>query len=288
MRIWTIAGAAVGVLVAISGLAGAQDVKGEKIALWPGATPGAAVDDFKPTLTKFLLPGDEARGAVIVAPGGGYGGQAAHEGEPVARFFNEQGYHAFVLLYRVTPHRNPEPLMDAARAVRLVRANAADWKVKPDKIAVLGFSAGGHLMGSLAVFFDGGDAASDDPVARISSRPDAAVLCYPVISSGKFAHVGSFENLLGKESTPEQRETMSLEKHVRPDTPPTFLWSTSDDSGVPVENSLLFAMALREKGIPFEMHVFPHGPHGLGLAPKDPVVSQWAPLCAQWLKGMGW
>ena len=122
----------------------------------------------------------------------------------------------------------------------------------------------------------------------MSSRPDALVLCYPVISSGKFANTGSFDNLLGKDSSVAEREEMSLEKHVRPDTPPAFLWSTSDDQGVPVENSLLFAMALREKGISFEMHIFPHGPHGMGLATNDPAVSAWAPLCAKWLNGMGW
>lgn len=261
----------------------------EVLSLWNGTPPGETHQDgFEPTLTTFRLPGEEPRGAVVVVPGGGYGGRADHEREPIARFFNDAGLHAFVLDYRVAPHRHPEPLNDAARAVRLIRSRAIEWRVKPDKIAVLGFSAGGHLTASLGVFFDEGDASSADPVARISSRPDALVLCYPVISSGKFGHQGSFENLLGPDASDADREMMSLEKRVRDDTPPTFLWSTADDDLVPVENSLMFAAALREKGIPFEMHVYPKGPHGLGLASDDPHIATWATLCAQWLKTMGW
>lgn len=239
-------------------------------------------------MTTYLLPGETARGAVVVVPGGGYAGRADHERTPIARFFNEAGFHAFVLDYRVSPHRHPAPLSDAARAVRIVRARAQEWRVKPDKIAVLGFSAGGHLTASLGVFFDSADAAAGDPVARQSSRPDALVLCYPVISSAEFGHRGSFDNLLGPDAGEAEREKMSLEKHVRPDTPPTFLWSTSDDAVVPVENSLAFASALREKGIPFELHVYPRGPHGMGLSPNDPHVATWASLCAEWLRGMGW
>jgi acetyl esterase/lipase len=284
MNGWLVAGATMGLVLAMSGRAGA-----EVLPLWPDTPPGETHEDaFRPTLTTFLLEGDEARGAVVVVPGGGYGGRADHEREPIARRFNEAGFHAFVLDYRVAPHRNPEPLNDAARAVRIVRNRAAEWRVKPDKIAVLGFSAGGHLTASLGVFFDSGEAGSSDPVARESSRPDALVLCYPVISSGKFGHQGSFDNLLGPESSAAEREAMSLEKHVRKDTPPAFLWSTSDDEAVPVENSLLFATALRAQGIPFEMHVYPHGPHGMGLAEKDPHVGTWPELCAEWLKGMDW
>lgn len=263
-------------------------MKAEVLPLWPEQGAGAVEGDFKPTLTRYMLPGDEVRGAVIVTPGGGYGGRAQHESEPVARFFNAAGYHAFVLDYRVSPNRHPAPLNDALRAIQTVRANATEWRVKPDKIAILGFSAGGHLTASTGCFFDTAGPKTGDKVEAVSARPDALVLCYPVISSGQFGHVGSFDNLLGKEATEPDREKMSLEKHVRPDTPPAFLWSTSDDAGVPVENSLMFAMALREKGIPFEMHVFPHGPHGLGLADKDPAASVWPDLCAKWLKGMGW
>jgi acetyl esterase/lipase len=261
----------------------------ETIPLWNGAPPQSAQGDtFIPTITPYLISTDKPVGAVVVCPGGGYGGRAAHEGEPIARFFNGAGFQAFVVDYRVQPNRNPAPLMDAARAVRIVRQRAAEWKIKPDKIAILGFSAGGHLAGSLSVFFDAGDAASSDPIAKQSSRPDAAVLCYPVISSGEFAHKGSFDNLLGPDATPEQREAMSLELHVRPDTPPTFLWHTAADSGVPVENSLMMARALHDKKVPFELHVYPEGRHGLGLSPDDPHVATWSKLCAEWLRGMGW
>lgn len=291
MRLWMAAGAAGVLAMTLSGWAsaeGADAVKADVMPLWPGSPPGAVKDDFVPTLTKLLLPGDEVRGAVVVVPGGGYSGRADHERVPIAQFFNKSGYHAFVLDYRVSPHRNPEPLSDAARGVRLIRQNAAEWHVKPDKIAVLGFSAGGHLTASLGVFFDAGEAASDDPVARQSSRPDALVLCYPVLSSGKFAHRGSFDNLLGKDASDAEREKMSIERHVPADMPPAFLWSTADDQAVPVENSLLLAMAMREKGIPLEMHIYPHGRHGLGLAPDDAHIATWTPLCAEWLKGMGW
>src|SRR5690606_3062296 len=156
----------------------------EAIPLWPGEPPGGSEDGFVPTLTPFLLEGDAPRGAGVVVPGGGYGTRAEHERTPIARRFNEAGFHTFRLDERVSPNRHPAPLMDAARAVRMVRALAEEWRVKPDKIAVLGFSAGGHLTASLAVFYDGGEPDADDPVAQASARPDAVVLCYPVISSG--------------------------------------------------------------------------------------------------------
>lgn len=288
---WMACGALM-VALSVSGWSWAQtrdrDSARESIPLWPKTPPHDSKDGFVPSLTPYLLDGDETRGAVIVAPGGGYAGRASHEGGPVAEYFNRAGYHAFVLNYRVHPNRHPAPLSDAARSVRLVRSRAEEWHVKPDKVAVLGFSAGGHLTGSLGVLFDQGDAGSEDPVARISSRPDAIVLCYAVISAESFGHRGSFDNLLGPDATEVQRQSMSLEKLVKAETPPTFLWSTADDTAVPVENSFVFARALREKGIPFELHVFPHGPHGLGLASDDPRVSQWSALCADWLRSMGW
>ncbi len=263
----------------------------EKITLplWESTPPAMKVDDgFRPTLTTCLLKTEEPLGAVIVVPGGGYGGRAEHEKWPIADFFNQAGFHAFVLDYRVSPHRHPEPLMDAQRAIRMVRARAAEWKVKPDKIAILGFSAGGHLTASSGVFFEPGKSDADDPIERVSSRPDALVLCYPVISSKDFGHRGSFDNLLGKDASPAERAKLSLEDQVRDDTPPTFLWSTANDEGVPVENSIQFARSLRAKGIPFEMHIYPDGPHGLGLAPDFPQIATWTTLCAEWLRGMGW
>ncbi len=259
------------------------------LPLWEGNPPAMKEDDgFRPTLTTCLLDTDEPVGAVIVVPGGGYAGRAEHEKWPIAEFFNKAGLQAFVLDYRVSPHRHPEPLMDAQRAIRMVRQKAAEWKVKPDKIAILGFSAGGHLTASSGVFFEPGKPDATDPIERVSCRPDALVLCYPVISSKGFGHQGSIDNLLGQDATAAERAKMSLEDQVRDDTPPTFLWSTSDDAAVPIENSLQFAHSLRAKGIPFEMHIYPMGPHGLGIAQGQPHIATWAPLCAEWLHGMGW
>ena len=267
----------------------AADIPEGAIALWPDAPPASAQGDaFHPYLQVFTVQADAPRGAVIVCPGGGYGGRADHEGAPIAQAINAAGLHAFVLQYRVSPNRHPAPLMDAARAMRIVRSRAAEWKVDPAHIAILGFSAGGHLTASLGVHYDKKDANGGDDLDKVSCRPDALVLCYPVISSGPKGHRGSFKNLLGDNPPDNMIEFMSLEKQVTKDTPPAFLWHTADDEGVPVENSLFFAQALRDHGVPFELHVYPHGRHGLGLAPDDPHIATWMPLCCEWLKGMGW
>ena len=260
-----------------------------RIPLWEGKPPASAPEDaFIPTLEPHLLPGDTIRGAVIVLPGGGYGGRAEHERTPIAQFFNEKGFHTFILDYRVAPNRHPAPLLDALRAIRMVRHNAKEWKVNPDKIATLGFSAGGHLTGCTGVYFDMPEIKGIDSLESVSARPDAVVLCYPVLLSGPLGHQGSFDNLLGKDAPEEARARFSLDKQVRPDMPPAFLWHTFADQGVPVENSLKFALAMKEKKVPFEMHVYPEGNHGLGLAPGDAHVATWAPLCAEWLKKQGW
>jgi acetyl esterase/lipase len=192
-----------------------------------------------------------------------------------------------VVSYRVSPHRWPVPQMDAMQAIRLARANAAAWNIQPEKIGILGFSAGGHLAASVAVHADHGDAASADPVARQSARPNAAILCYPVISFGEWGHRGSQNNLLGPAPSPVLVDKMTLEKQVDSSTPPVFIWHTADDAGVPIQNALLFAEALALHKIPFELHVFPQGAHGLGLAHDDPIVSQWTTLCVNWLKKLG-
>ena len=260
-----------------------------RIPLWEGKPPASAPEDsFIPTLEPHLLPGDQVRGAVIVLPGGGYGGRAEHERTPIAQFFNDKGFHTFILDYRVSPNRHPAPLLDVCRAVRMVRSRAEEWKVKPDKIATLGFSAGGHLTGCSGVFYDLNELKGIDPQESVSARPDAIVLCYPVILAGPLGHKGSFDNLLGENATEEIRARFSLDKQVRPDMPPAFLWHTFADQGVPVENSLRFALAMKENKVPFEMHIYPDGAHGLGLAPKDSHVATWAPLCAEWLKKQGW
>lgn len=257
--------------------------------LWPGEAPGIETGEPRhvPILVPFLVDTTESRGAVVVCPGGGYVGRADHEGEPIARMLNQAGIHAFVCHYRVASYRHPYPLMDAQRAIRTVRANAATWGILPHRIGILGFSAGGHLASTAGTHYDGGEPNSADPVARASCRPDAMVLCYPVISFGQFGHLGSLRNLLGENPPVELIASLSNETQVTEDTPPTFLWHTADDAGVPVENSILFASALRKCGVPFELHIYQSGRHGLGLAPEDPHVASWAKLCCEWLAGLG-
>jgi acetyl esterase/lipase len=244
-------------------------------------------------ITYYPVPSGEPRGAVIVCPGGGYVGLAAHEAEPIARWVNGAGMPAFVLRYRVAPHRHPAPLQDAARAVRLVRSQAQALRVRPDKIAILGFSAGGHLVTTLATHFDGGDPRSADPVERASCRPDAIVACYPVVSLVSLGHRGSTSNLLGEAPSEAVLRDLSNELQVTPQSPPAFLWHTADDPVVPVQQSLLYAEALALHGVPYELHVFPHGPHGLGLSDgtsfvgASPQVAQWTRLCEVWLQSLG-
>lgn len=252
------------------------------LPLWPAvSTPEV------PTLTPFLVPGDKVRAAVVVCPGGGYGGRAAHEGAPICRWLNSLGIHAFLCDYRVAPNRHPIPLNDAQRGIRHVRHNAVEWKVDPDQVGILGFSAGGHLVCSVGNFGDDGDATSGDPIARQPGRANAVIACYPVVSSGPFAHRGSFNNLLGENPDPALLAQLSLETTVSPRNPPTFIWFTADDGAVPVENGLFYAAALRKHRIPFALHVYPTGNHGLGLSPENGPVSAWTNACAEWLSGIG-
>jgi acetyl esterase/lipase len=257
--------------------------------LWPDGTPGldTAAPEFVPTLTPYLLDPSAPTGAVIVCPGGGYSGRAPHEGEPIARRLNEFGIQAFVCDYRVSPYRHPYPSLDASRAVRWVRAHAAEYNILPDRIGLLGFSAGGHLVSTVGTHYDGGDPEAADPVDRSSSRPDALVLCYPVISFGPHGHQGSRNNLLGEKAPADLVLSLCNDTQVTADTPPSFLWHTADDAGVPVLNSLLFAAALARCGVPHEIHVYEQGRHGLGLALEDPHVATWSQLCGEWLKNLG-
>ena len=263
---------------------------GQPVPLWPAGTPGVATAEpqFVPTITPYPVAATAPHGAVIVCPGGGYSGRAPHEGEPIARRFNDHGLTSFVLDYRVAPYRHPWPLRDAQRALRWVRHHAAQWQLDPAKIAILGFSAGGHLAASATTHWDPGDPAASDPIDRHPCRPDAAVLCYAVTSFEEFRHTVSIQNLLGENPPDELRRSLSNELQVTAETPPTFLWHTADDAGVPVENSLLFAAALRRCGVPFELHVYQSGPHGLGLAPDDAHIASWAQLCGEWLVNLGW
>jgi acetyl esterase/lipase len=261
--------------------------------LWPEGAPGAVgtEDADKPAIFVYLPPEGRATGAgVVVCPGGGYGHLAMdHEGDQVGRWLNSFGVAAFVLRYRIAPrYGHPAPLQDAQRAIRTVRARAGEWGVAPDRIGIWGFSAGGHLASTAGTRFDGGNAVAADPVERQSSRPDFLILAYPVIAFGsEYAHGGSMRNLLGENPDPKLVESYSTDKQVTPRTPPTFLFHTDEDKGVPPENSVLFYLALRKAGVPAEMHIFERGPHGVGLAPLDQTLSAWSGRLADWLRSRG-
>jgi acetyl esterase/lipase len=255
--------------------------------LWPDTPPFDSPDsDFIPYIESYPVDTPEQRGAVVVLPGGGYAGRAPHEAAPIAERIVESGFNAFVVHYRVAPNRYPAPLADATRAMRIVRNDAANLNIDPDKIAILGFSAGGHLAASVGVYHSEAKGIGDQ-IDNVSGRPDALVLCYPVITSGAHRHSGSMANLYGPDATADEIDHFSLERAVTKDTPPTYLWHTAADAGVPVQNSLLFAEALQQHQVPFELHVFPYGAHGLGLAPEDAHVARWFGLCAEWLEALG-
>lgn len=263
------------------------------ILLWPDGAPGKVGDDEtdKPLLWYYPAPQDKACGtAVVVCPGGGYGALAVdHEGAQVARWFNSFGVTAFVLKYRLAPrYRHPAPMDDVQRALQYVRSNAGKYEIAPHRIGVMGFSAGGHLASTAATKHLAAQADNPDPVRRVSSRPDFAVLCYPVITmSEPWGHGGSKNNLLGKDAPPALAKLMSSDKQVSDQTPPTFLFHTAEDSGVPVENSLSFYAAMRKHKVPGEMHIYQFGPHGVGLAPGDPALSTWKERLHDWLRNSG-
>ena len=263
--------------------------------LWPGAAGAplaiGATDADKPSLTLYPAAAKLAvETAVIVFPGGGYGALAKdHEGDQIARWLNSIGIQAFVLQYRIAPHyHHPAPLLDAQRAIRFVRAHAPDYHVAPTRIGIWGFSAGGHLASTAGTHFDAGDARAADPIDRVSSRPDFMILAYPVITlAGPYTHQGSLHNLLGDHPDPKLVASLSNETQVTPQTPPTFLFHTNADNGVPPENSVLFYLALRKAGVPAEMHIYERGPHGVGLAPTDAVLATWPARLKDWLEIRG-
>jgi acetyl esterase/lipase len=263
----------------------------ETLLLWSGGAPGAlgTAPEDSPKLTVYRAV--QANGtAVVVCPGGGYRNLASdHEGRQVAEWLNTLGVSAFVLQYRVGPrYRHPTPLLDGQRALRLVRARAGEYGLDAARVGVLGFSAGGHLASTLATHEGAGDPAAADPLDRLSARPDFAVLAYPVITmAGTFVHRGSRDQLIGDPPDPQLMDELSSERRVTSRTPPMFLFHTADDATVPVENSLALYEALLKAKVPAELHVFPHGRHGVGLAQDDPVLSQWPALCASWLRAQG-
>lgn len=264
--------------------------------LWPDGAPGARGEDAHDQarlhvyLASPTIRAPAPRPAIVICPGGGYGALAmGHEGHAIARWLVSIGVSAAILQYRHRRHGygHPIPLGDAQRALRYVRARAGAWKINPEKVGVLGFSAGGHLASSVSVHFDAGRANAKDPIERRSCRPDFAVLCYGVLAFGKpYTHKGSQRNLLGKAPPPELVREMSSEDQVHAGTPPTFLWHTSADRGVPPENSVHYYLALRRHKVPCELHIFERGRHGIGLA-KGKAAEAWPELCRRWFVARG-
>ncbi len=260
--------------------------------LWEGDAPGAqgADEDDVPIMTIFSPPADRnSRAAIVICPGGGYARLAPHEGPVIGEWLAAQGMTGVVLRYRVAPkYRHPVMHQDVSRAMRLVRAKGDELQIDRDKVGVLGFSAGGHLAATISTQWDNGNPEAADLIERQSSRPDVSVLLYPVISMVEnCSHGGSKKNLLGDDAPRELCEKMSAERNVNERTPPAFLFHTVDDPVVPVENAVMYAMALRKHGVPFEMHLYEHGRHGVGLAEDNPVLSTWSGLCLNWLATRG-
>jgi acetyl esterase/lipase len=292
----TIAGrlTAIGFLVAAASATAQQPPlaiqDGQVIPLWSGPAPGAqgADDADVPTITVYLPRGTPpGMSAVIICPGGSYRNLAMnHEGRQVANYLNSLGVAAFVLKYRLGPkYHHPVELGDAQRAIRLLRSHAAEWRIASDRIGIMGFSAGGHLAMTASTHFDAGSAGASDAVDRASSRPDFSVLGYPVISLVEpWTHQGSKTNLLGANPDPELAKQLSGEQAVTKDTPPTFIFQTNADVVVPAENATYYFLANRKAGVPVELHVFEHGPHGVGLAMDDPALAEWSRLLTNWLR----
>lgn len=286
------------VLALLPLVASAQDRPLAEFPLWPDGAPlatGTEPGDI-PTLTAYWPTFDRATGsAVVICPGGGYGHLAPHEGQDYAKFLARHGVAGFVLKYRLATagYHHPAMLMDVQRAIRTVRANAAAWGLDPGRIGVMGSSAGGHLASTASTHYDGGDLDAEDPIERASCRPDATILCYPVISMLELTHGGSRNNLLGPEPDTELMRLLSSELQVTADTPPAFIWHTWEDTAVKVENAMMYAAALRAAGVMFDLHIYERGAHGLGLGvrdytpAKDAELLPWTADLVYWLKARG-
>lgn len=292
-----------------------------RLPLWSRQAPGtvAGTADHQPVLDLHLLPesmtpsasqsdpnalesnglASKPRGAVVVLPGGGYQNLAPHEADPIAAWLNSIGLHAAVCWYRHagTGHRNPVPMLDARRAIQTLRHRAAEWNIDPHRIAILGFSAGGHLAATTStepepaspIVTNAIAHTGSDAIDQVSARPDLAILLYPVITwTDPFAHAGSRSNLLGKDADARLLHDMSAEHRVTSNTPPTFIYHPVGDATVPIENALLYVNALRRAGVSFELHAIAGGRHGMGMAASDPSHGQWPAMCAQWLASCGW
>jgi acetyl esterase/lipase len=284
---------AVILIFAMAGPVAAQEVHPKTELLWPDGAPGALgnAEEDRPGLDIYLPERAKTGGSgVVVCPGGGYGMLAMdHEGRQIAQWLNSLGLAAFILKYRLGPrYHHPIEMEDGQRAVRFVRFHARDYGIAPQRIGIWGFSAGGHLASTVGTHFDSGKPDASDAVDRVSCRPDFMVLAYPVISfTTPYVHKGSMQNLLGDHPDPELVQNLSNELQVKPQTPPTFLFHTDSDDAVPAENSVLFYLALRRNHVPGELHIFEPGRHGVGLAQKDPALSVWPSLLANWFRTRG-
>lgn len=252
--------------------------------------------DYSPALHTYILDNspeinpNRKRPAVIICPGGGYTRTSDREAEPVAIQMNSMGFHSFILRYSCSPSTFPQPQLELAKAIVIVREHSEEWNIDENKIIVLGFSAGGHLAASLGVFWNREFIYGPLSVVPEKIKPSGLILCYPVITSGEYAHKGSFKALLG-DKYEELSEFVSIENQIGEQTPPTFIWHTFEDSSVPLENTLLYANAMRKHHIPFELHVYPRGRHGLSLANEETQssnsISTVVPECQNWIQMAG-
>jgi len=265
----------------------------KNVPLWDNNVPkfDPSFNQRKPTISIINTSGENPRGAVIVCAGGAYRFKSVHEGKIVAERFQEAGFVSAVLDYRVMPYPPSISLLDAFRAIRLLRARAEEFNIIPDKIAILGFSAGGHLAGMAGTKFDYGNPKAEDPIEKVSSRPDAVIQCYGSIT---LASIWEKDRFMGTGNDIRKKIELSPDKNIRPDSPPFFLWQAADDNLVDARQMLHMAKELMDYHIPVEMHLFPKGGHGIGLAdgssedtPRIPQVNQWVSLCINWLKEMG-
>ncbi len=270
----------------------------QKIILYDDQTVanigGSAKIQEPPYLMVFPSPVAGSKKSILICPGGGYTALAKdHEGLDVAAFFNSKGYHAFVLMYRLndfqqTGSKFPAQLNDVTRAMQIIRSRATEFGIDPAGTGVIGFSAGGHLASMAATMFSKGDPSSKNILERQNTRPAFAILVYPVIAlNDSFTHKGSAEMLTGKNSSASFRDSLSTQNRVTAETPPTFLIYGNDDKAVPPENGIVFYQALRKYNIPASLHIYPHGGHGFGLAPKDPVLNTWPELAISWIEEVG-
>lgn len=271
---------------------GAPALPPKRLVLWPDGAPGAVGTEPAdvPTLTVFPPPPKTATGAaIVICPGGGYSQHSTFECEPVAAWLNRLGITACLLRYRIGPrYQHPAPLQDVARAMKMTRALAGQWRVDPGRIGIIGFSAGGHLASTVCTRFTDGDRSAADVLDRFSSRPDVAILVYPVITMlDPNSNVHSRKYLLGDNPPAELLEYLSNDRHVTRRTPPTFLFHTMDDAAVSVENSLQYVVACRRNGVPVETHLYEKGVHGVGFAEQDPALNTWPLLASRWLAARG-